>query len=46
MQEAHNHGLACVIVCAQEEAEEYCDGLRKHGLIASIEPAGKGDDAA
>ena len=28
---------------AQEEAEEYCDGLRKHGLTSSIEPVSGGD---
>ena len=38
MQEAHQNGLACVIACAQEEAEQYCEGLRNNGLIASIEP--------
>ena len=37
-QEAHQNGLACVIVCAQEEAEQYCEGLRGNGLIASIRP--------
>lgn len=36
------NGLACVIACAQEEAEQYCEGLRNNGLIASIEPAGNG----
>lgn len=42
MQQAHLHGLACVIACAQDEAEQYCEGLRSNGLIASIEPAGTG----
>merc|ERR1711871_1042168 len=44
MDEAHNYNVAEVIVCAQEEAEEICDGLRKHGLIASIEPVSSGDN--
>ena len=41
-QEAHQNGLACVIACAQEEAETYCEGLRGNGLISSIEPDGSG----
>mmetsp|Transcript_8586 Transcript_8586/g.30964 ORF Transcript_8586/g.30964 Transcript_8586/m.30964 type:complete len:204 (-) Transcript_8586:708-1319(-) len=42
MNEAHFNGMAAVIVCAQEEAEEYCEGLRNNGLIATIEPVGGG----
>ena len=45
MQEAHAHGRATVVSCAQEDAERYCEGLRGAGLIASIEPAGS-DGAA
>ena len=41
-QEAHKNGIACVIACAQEEAEGYCEGLRGNGLISSIEPDGSG----
>ena len=43
MEEAHNNGMACVIVCPQEEAEGYCDALRKCSLTATIEPVSKGD---
>ena len=43
MDTTDNTGCSEVIVCAQEEAEEYCDGLRKHGLTSSIEPVGGGD---
>ncbi len=43
MNEAHFNGMAAVIVCTQEEAEDYCDGLRNNGLISTIEPAGPGD---
>ena len=32
------NGLACVIACAQEDAERYCEGLRTNGLISSTEP--------
>ena len=39
MQEAHMHGKAVVIVAPQEDAEDYCEGLRNNGLVASIEPA-------
>eukprot|EP00271_Cylindrocystis_brebissonii_P002984 TRINITY_DN13725_c0_g2_i1.p1 TRINITY_DN13725_c0_g2~~TRINITY_DN13725_c0_g2_i1.p1 ORF type:complete len:256 (-),score=46.68 TRINITY_DN13725_c0_g2_i1:274-1041(-) len=42
MQEAHINGMACVITCAQEEAEEFCQSLRTNGLVASIEPADSG----
>ncbi len=38
MQKAHVDGMACVISCPQEDAENYCEGLRGNGLIASIEP--------
>ncbi|KAL0028894.1 hypothetical protein WJX77_003570 [Trebouxia sp. C0004] len=44
MQEAHQNGMACVIECAQEDAERYCEGLRGNGLIASVEPAGGGGE--
>ena len=43
MEEAHTNGMACVIVCPQEEAEGYCDALRKCSLTATIEPVSKGD---
>ena len=39
MQEAHVNGMACVIVCGQEEAEDFCMQLRTNGLVSSIEPA-------
>lgn len=42
MAEAHEHGKATVVACAQPDAERYCEGLRSAGLVASIEPAGKG----
>lgn len=41
MQEAHVNGMACVITCSQEDAEEHCTQLRTNGLISSIEPANK-----
>ena len=44
LQEAHQNGMACVIECAQEDAERYCEGLRGNGLIASVEPAGGGGE--
>ncbi|KAL3144030.1 hypothetical protein ABBQ32_003834 [Trebouxia sp. C0010 RCD-2024] len=44
MQEAHLNGMACVIECAQEDAERYCEGLRGNGLMASVEPAGGGGE--
>jgi len=43
MNEAHINGMAAVIICGQEEAEEYCEGLRKNGLISTIEPVGPSD---
>jgi len=42
MQEAHVNGIACVITTSQQEAEDICEAMRGNGLIASIEPAGKG----
>jgi ATP-dependent Clp protease adaptor protein ClpS len=39
MNEAHINGLAVVIVCPQEDAEDYCMQLRTNGLLSSIEPA-------
>lgn len=39
MLEAHEQGLAVVVVCPLEPAELYRDGLRSGGLIATIEPA-------
>lgn len=38
MMEAHNNGIALVIVCAQEHAEFYCETLKNHGLHSTIEP--------
>jgi len=38
MMEAHNQGLALVIICAQEHAEFYCETLKNHGLTSTIEP--------
>ncbi len=38
MLEAHNNGLAVVIVVPQEHAEFYCEQLKLHGLFSSIEP--------
>lgn len=38
MLEAHEQGLAVVIICPLEPAELYRDGLRSGGLIATIEP--------
>ena len=42
MQEAHFNGLALVTECAQDEAENICEGMRNSGLISTIEPAGPG----
>ncbi|MBC6477393.1 MAG: ATP-dependent Clp protease adapter ClpS [Hormoscilla sp. GM7CHS1pb] len=36
--EAHNNGIALVIVCALEHAEFYCENLKLHGLTSTIEP--------
>lgn len=38
MMEAHTNGNALVITCAQEHAEFYCETLKSHGLISTIEP--------
>jgi ATP-dependent Clp protease adaptor protein ClpS len=38
MMEAHTNGLALVITCAQEHAEFYCETLKAHGLMSTIEP--------
>jgi ATP-dependent Clp protease adaptor protein ClpS len=38
MMEAHTNGIALVITCAQEHAEFYCETLKNHGLISTIEP--------
>jgi ATP-dependent Clp protease adaptor protein ClpS len=40
MQEAHLSGVALVRMCAQDEAERYCEDMRLNGLISTIEPAG------
>lgn len=45
-QEAHVNGLACVIACAQQEAEEYCERLRLNGLMVTLEPAGSGGNGS
>jgi ATP-dependent Clp protease adaptor protein ClpS len=39
MNEAHMNGLAVVIICGQNDAEEHCLQLRNNGLLSSIEPA-------
>jgi ATP-dependent Clp protease adaptor protein ClpS len=39
MMEAHQYGMALVIVCNQEHAEHYCEVLKSHGLTSTIEPA-------
>jgi len=38
MLEAHNTGVGLVIVCPQEPAEFYCEGLQRRGLTSTIEP--------
>ncbi|HEY9867501.1 MAG TPA: ATP-dependent Clp protease adapter ClpS [Candidatus Obscuribacterales bacterium] len=38
MMEAHTNNIALVITCAQEHAEFYCETLKNHGLISTIEP--------
>jgi ATP-dependent Clp protease adaptor protein ClpS len=38
MMQAHVGGVAVVIICAQEHAEFYCEGLNGKGLTSSIEP--------
>ena len=40
MSEAHQYGKAVCIVAPQPDAEDYCEQLRSHGLIASIQPQG------
>lgn len=40
MMEAHNSGVALVIVCALEHAEFYCQCLRGAGLTSTFEPDG------
>jgi ATP-dependent Clp protease adapter protein ClpS len=42
-QEAHTHGKATVITAPQPDAEDYCEGMRANGLVASIEPASDKD---
>ena len=38
MMETHNNGIGLVITCALEHAEFYCETLKGHGLISTIEP--------
>lgn len=38
MMKAHTDGIALVITCALEHAEFYCETLKNHGLISTIEP--------
>lgn len=38
MMQAHTQGVALVITCAQEHAEFYCETLKTHGLLSTIEP--------
>eukprot|EP00877_Chromochloris_zofingiensis_P014099 jgi/Chrzof1/8943/Cz03g30050.t1_CLPS1 len=38
MQEAHESGVALVVACAQDQAEEYVEVLRLNGLISTLEP--------
>ncbi|WP_201279015.1 ATP-dependent Clp protease adapter ClpS [Leptolyngbya iicbica] len=38
MMQAHVSEVGVVIVCAQEHAEFYCEGLKGKGLTSSIEP--------
>jgi ATP-dependent Clp protease adaptor protein ClpS len=39
MLEAHNSGLAVVIVCPLEQAEYYRERLQTYGLTVTIRPA-------
>jgi ATP-dependent Clp protease adaptor protein ClpS len=39
MLEAHTNGQAQVIICLKELAEHYREGLERHGLTSTIEPA-------
>ena len=38
LQEAHESGIALVVACAQDKAENYVEGLRLNGLISTMEP--------
>lgn len=38
MMEAHTNGIALVITCTLEHAEFYCETLKTHGLLSTIEP--------
>jgi len=38
MMEAHTNGMALVITCTLEHAEFYCETLKNHGLISTMEP--------
>ncbi len=38
MLEAHNNGMAVVIVVPLEHAEFYCEQLKMYGLTSTIEP--------
>ena len=38
MMEAHTNGIALVTTCALEPAEFYCETLKNHGIISTIEP--------
>lgn len=46
MQKAHLDGLALVALVAQSTAEEYCAGLRRNGLTATLEPEGGGSSSS
>lgn len=35
---ARKHGRAAIMLCYREQAEHYCERMRAHLLIASIEP--------
>lgn len=37
-QEAHETGVAMVVACPQDTAEEYVESLRLNGLISTMEP--------
>jgi ATP-dependent Clp protease adaptor protein ClpS len=39
MMQAHQYGIALVIVCNQEHAEHYCEILKSNNLTSTIEPA-------
>ena len=38
MSEAHQYGLALVLITVQEEAESICESLRNNGLVSTVEP--------